>query len=78
MHPDMCPSMMPPPDEEPIGRGTVAFESWAGRTNVPVEILGETPKRYRVRWLETALSHTQGSVSLVPKYAVCLSEGEGD
>ncbi len=51
------------------------LNSWAGRERVPVEIVGETPKRYRVKLLEAARlpgnrQHAAGDVVLVPRYAV--------
>lgn len=54
----------------------LCLNGWEGRTETPVEIVGETPKRYRIsaskrvklagqnRWLEI------GQTALVPKYAV--------
>ena len=64
-------------------RAVLALDSWAGRTEHPVEIVGETPKRYRVRILEDWLGlpsrrvASRGDVVLVPKYAVrILREGE--
>lgn len=36
----------------PIGFvGRIATEGWAGRTHWPVEVIGYTPRRYRVRIL---------------------------
>jgi hypothetical protein len=51
------------------------LNSWAGRECIPVEIVGETPKRYRVKLLEAARlpgnrQHAAGDVVLVPRYAV--------
>lgn len=59
--------------------GRLCLDGWAGRSSVPVEIVGETAKRYRVRFLEaTKLPHQRealrGSVMFVPKYAVVLSQ----
>jgi hypothetical protein len=51
----------------------VNLDGWAGRTQVRVTVLGETPQRYRVRYEEDAgysRGARQGSVKLVPKYAV--------
>lgn len=48
----------------------VCQQSWAGYTETPVEVIGETPKRYRCRWLELSLGRGKGSVHLVPKRAV--------
>jgi hypothetical protein len=50
--------------------GWLHFDSWAGRTRHRVEILSETPQRYRVRLLERALRHPAGKVLLPPKHAV--------
>lgn len=57
----------------------LCLDGWAGRSSVAVEVTGETEKRYRVRFLEaTRLPHQRealvGSVMLVPKYAVVLSQ----
>ena len=54
--------------------GWIHFDGWAGRTKHRVEILKETPKRFRVRMLEQAYRHSAGSVLLAPKYAVTLEE----
>ena len=53
----------------------LVLDSWAGRERIPVEIVGETPKRYRVRLLADALLPSRrhcaaGDVVLVPRYAV--------
>ncbi len=62
-------------------RAVLALDSWAGRTEHPVEIVGETPKRYRVRILEDWLIlpskrvAERGDVVLVPKYAVRVLRG---
>jgi len=61
--------------------GVLCLDSWAGRVEVPVTIIGETPKRYRVilgrdcrlpsrRWGKA------GETVLVPKYAIRLDESE--
>jgi hypothetical protein len=59
-----------------IARGLLVLEGWAGRTKTPVEIIGMTPKRYRIRavmrtrlggrhrWLDP------GDTALVPRHAV--------
>jgi hypothetical protein len=51
------------------------LNSWAGTERIPIEIVGETSKRYRVKLLEAARlpgnkQHAAGAVVLVPKYAV--------
>ena len=50
----------------------VVLESWAGRTYHPVEILKETPKRYKVRWLGPGVFRrfSEGGVYYVPKHCV--------
>ena len=57
-------------------KAVLCLNGWEGRTETSVEIVGETPKRYRIRaskrvklagrnrWLEI------GKTALVPKYAV--------
>lgn len=59
-------------------KAMVFFQSWAGVRRVPVTVLGETPKRYRVRYeqdLSGNYSGKIGEVKLVPKHAV-MFEGE--
>jgi hypothetical protein len=63
-------------DVKAIARGMLVLEGWAGRTKTPVEIIGVTPKRYRIRavtrtrlggrsrWLDV------GDTALVPRHAV--------
>jgi hypothetical protein len=52
------------------------LNSWAGRSKHRVTIIGETPKRYRIRWDdEPALQRwVTGEVYLVPKYAVTFDK----
>lgn len=57
------------------------LQGWEGYTETPIEVVGETPKRYRIksdvrvklagryRWLRP------GETVLVPKYAVKLLGG---
>lgn len=54
--------------------GRLWLDSWAGRTSKRVDVIGETPQRYRVRLLEDIpLKGWQlGDVRLVPKYAVTI------
>lgn len=57
----------------------VVYDSWAGRTEEPVEVIGETPKRYRVRFRRAGFvggnrAHAVGDIGLVPKYAVRFKE----
>lgn len=54
----------------------VCTQLWAGYNEVPVTVLGETPKRYRCRWEETSLGRSKGSIRLVPKHAVKLTTEE--
>jgi hypothetical protein len=54
-----------------VTMGKLVLDGWAGRERIPVEIVGETPKRYRVRLLAAALV-------LVPRYAVRLDELAAD
>ena len=58
-------------------QAVLILQGWAGRREYPVEVIDETPKRYRVKLLgdESALlpGHRlldPGSVTLVPKTAV--------
>ena len=51
------------------------LDSWAGRRQIPVQVVGETPTRYRVRLEADALlpggRHCKaGAVVLAPKHAV--------
>jgi hypothetical protein len=53
------------------------MDDWAGRHSVECEVIGETPKRYRIKLLADAQlpsrrSCKAGDVVLVPKYAVRL------
>ena len=57
----------------------LCLDGWAGRLEYPVEIIGETPKRYRIRALvDIKRPHgkngvhilLKGGSMLVPKYAV--------
>jgi hypothetical protein len=54
----------------------VYFESWAGRTALSALLVGVTPKRYRVKWLEDGLGRQKGKTGLVPKYACSAMYGE--
>ena len=51
-------------------RGHVITNSWAGKTCVPCTVIGETPKRYRVRMDDYAFRWCKNEIVLVPKYAV--------
>ena len=52
----------------------LGIQSWAGLTWHPIEIVGETPQRFRVRHLDSAFrgpkGWKEGQVRLVPKRAV--------
>lgn len=50
--------------------GYIHFESWAGHTKHKVEILKETPKRFKVKLLEDCIGHKTGEVIYAPKYTV--------
>ena len=58
----------------------VAFDGWSGRWRVRVEVIGETPKCYRVRTIEPTKWAGRnrwlegGTQTLVPKAAVKLDE----
>ena len=64
--------------EECAVYGTLHLDGYSGRSSTRVEIVGETPKRYRVR----AITQTRtagrlvylepGQVALVPKHAITL------
>jgi hypothetical protein len=60
--------------------GYLGLDGWAGRRERKVEVVGETPKRYRIRAIEkTKLAGRNrwldvGKTALVPKYAVRLIE----
>src|SRR5246127_5313871 len=58
-----------------IGKGVLRLDSWAGRREVPCEILKETPHRFVVRLGEDCLlpggrQGTKGQEVYVPKDAV--------
>jgi len=58
--------------------GFVLLQGWDGLSKRRVEIIGETPKKYRIRALEfTKLAGRNryievGAVILVPKHAVAM------
>lgn len=55
---------------------TLEIDGWAGRISYAVEVVGETPKRYKVRLLEDARlpgrnrRGAKGDIVTVPKPAV--------
>lgn len=55
------------------------LDGWAGRIGVPVVVVGETPKKYRIRltcWtnLPSRRRGEAGDVVLVPKHAITFPE----
>lgn len=58
----------------------VAFDGWSGRRRVRVEVVGETPKCYRVRMIERTKRTGRnrwleaGTETLVPGTAIELDE----
>lgn len=61
-------------------RGELHLQQWhtGGHTIIPVEILGETPKKYRVRFLKDCYlpmyrKKHEGDIALVPKEAVSVT-----
>lgn len=56
----------------------IVLDTWAGRRYYAVEVVGETPKKARVRILTPGgvmlpgRRHVQyGEIALVPKHAIC-------
>ncbi len=65
----------PRPTEQEPWPALVTYDGWAGRTKEEVLVIGDTPKRYRVKYLHAGFvggnrRHEVGDVGLVPKYAV--------
>ena len=61
--------------------GVLCLDGWAGRVEVPIRIIGETPKRYRVILgrdcaLPSRRRGKAGDTVLVPKAAVRLNSSE--
>ena len=59
------------------------MDDWAGRHAIPCEVIGETPKRYRIKLLQDARLpgnryFEAGSVTLVPKHAVKLESKQSE
>ena len=59
------------------------LDGWAGRRRVPVEVLSETPTRYRVRLEQGAMLPRRGycdagTVLLAPKHAVVIDKETTD
>jgi len=63
-----------------VGRPAVlSLESWAGTLRKRVEIIGETPRRYRIRVVDGyrvrgRRSFSPGDVTLVPRWAISVNE----
>jgi len=55
----------------------IVLNTWAGRRYYPVELIGETAKKFKVRILAPSVMLPgrryvqRGDVVLVPKYAIC-------
>ena len=58
----------------------VWFNGYFGRLSKQAVVVGETPKRYRVRWLDEVKSRKirPGDITLVPKHAVEFLAEEGN
>ena len=61
----------------------LVLDGWAGRERIPCEVIGETPKRYRIKLQQDALLPSRrhckaGDVVLVPKYALRLDSKESE
>jgi hypothetical protein len=61
----------------------LVLDGWAGRQRIPCEVIGETPKRYRIKLLQDALLPSRrqckaGDVVLVPRYAVKLESKQSE
>ncbi len=60
---------------------TLEMDGWAGRSSSPCVVVGETPKRYRVRFdVRTRIAGRMryaapGEVVLIPKRAIRFKEG---
>jgi hypothetical protein len=63
-----------------VTQAYVHFNSWAGRTKHPVEILAECCRRgkphYRVRLLERAYRHAADKILYPPVWAVTFAPEE--
>lgn len=61
----------------------LCINAWYGRSEEPVEVVGETPKRTRIRILRDGTlvpggrRMNKGDELLVPKYTVKRTETEG-
>ena len=60
--------------------GILLLNGWYGRTEIPVKVIGETPKKYRIKLTRlTKLPGRNrwgqvGDVVLVPKYAIRMKK----
>lgn len=50
------------------------YESWAGHSKIPVEIIRETLRRFKVRLLKDCMKGKAGRELYVPKYAVSRND----
>lgn len=55
--------------------GFIRLDTWAGRMHIPVQVIGQTITRYRVKLKEDATlpgrrTRKAGDEVLVPKYAI--------
>lgn len=69
------------PPEFREGQSYLCPDGWDGRSLVPVVIIKETPKRYRIELLSDCLMPSRrfrkrGSVMYVPKYAIQHDKGQ--
>jgi hypothetical protein len=55
---------------------TLHLNSWAGHSTSNVEILKETPKRFKIKLLKDCLKGKSGKILYVPKYAVSNIEDD--
>jgi hypothetical protein len=70
---------VPPAPPEAHQRAVLALDGWAGRRLIPVEVIGHTPKRVRVRILAEQGAMlpgrrwaAYGDVVLAPRHAVVV------
>ena len=65
-----------------MSNGLLMIQSWAGLLKYPVEIVGETPKKYRIKWIleesfvppKSGTVRFKGDIFLVPKHAVKVKD----
>lgn len=73
--------IMPDSSGEEGRPATFGLVGWYGSVNIPIRVLGETPKRYRVRLLADARlpggrDRRAGDVVLLPKWIVYFTDTE--